>query len=102
MREILAYIWARQYFRGEGNTARGRRVFTEKNCAACHNDSSTGAPKLARGKDAYSAIAMISVLWQHGPAMLEMMTGKGIPWPRFNAAEMSDLIAYLNSGEQGK
>jgi len=102
MREILAYIWARQYFRGEGNTARGRKVFTEKNCAACHNDASTGAPKLAKGKDAYSAIAMVSVLWQHGPAMLEMKKGKGIQWPRFNAAEMSDLIAYLNSGEQGK
>ncbi len=30
MRQILAYIWARQYFQGTGSADRGKRVFTEK------------------------------------------------------------------------
>ena len=97
MRQILAYLWANQYFRGEGNEARGKKVFTDKNCATCHNDPSSGAPKLAKGKDAYSAITMVSALWDHGPRMLDLMTQKKLAWPRFNAREMSDLIAYLNS-----
>ena len=97
MRQILGYIWARQYFRGEGNAERGKKVFAEKNCATCHNDAASGAPKLAKGKDAYSDITMVSALWDHGPRMLELMKQQEVAWPRFTAQQMSDLIAYLNS-----
>ncbi len=97
MRQILAYIWARQYFQGSGSAERGKRVFTEKNCATCHNDASSGAPKLAKGKDAYSDITMVAALWDHGPRMLDQMHGRNLPWPRFTTQQMADLIAYLNS-----
>ncbi|MDE3167511.1 MAG: c-type cytochrome, partial [Acidobacteriota bacterium] len=36
MREIITYIWARQYFAGTGSAERGKKVFADKNCAACH------------------------------------------------------------------
>ena len=39
---------------------------------------------------------MISVLWRHGPRMLDQMKTKGIEWPRFDGTQMADLIAYLN------
>jgi mono/diheme cytochrome c family protein len=97
MRELLSYLWAHQYFRGDGNPDRGKKVFSEKSCATCHNDPSSGAPKLGKGKDAYSDITMVSALWDHGPRMLEMMNQKKLAWPRFTAQQMSDLIAYLNS-----
>jgi mono/diheme cytochrome c family protein len=97
MREIIGYLWVKQYFRGEGNAERGKRVFTEKSCATCHNDPSSGAPKLGKGKDGYSDITIVAALWGHGPQMLDMMSKKGIAWPRFTAPQMSDLIAYLNS-----
>jgi cytochrome c5 len=97
MRQILGYIWARQYFRGTGSADRGRKVFDEKRCGSCHNDPSSGAPKLGKGKEAYSDVTMISTLWDHGPRMLTMMEQKGIPWPRFTAQQMTDLIEYLNS-----
>ncbi len=41
---------------------------------------------------------MVSTLWRHGPQMLDEMKAKQIKWPTFNEAQMSDLIAYLNSG----
>ena len=97
MRQLVSYIWARQYFRGDGNAASGKRVFADKNCATCHNDPSSGAPKLAKGKDAYSDITMVAALWGHGPRMLDLMTQKNMEWPRFTAPQMADLIAYLNS-----
>jgi mono/diheme cytochrome c family protein len=97
MRQILGYIWAKQYFRGDGNAERGKKVFAEKGCATCHNDPSSGAPKLAHGANGYSDITMVSVLWSHGPRMLERMNEKKIAWPRFTAPQMADLIAYLNS-----
>jgi mono/diheme cytochrome c family protein len=96
MRQVLAYIWAKQYFAGGGDPERGKKVFEEKSCATCHNDASSGAPQLAHGAGGYSDITMISVLWSHGPRMLERMNEKKIAWPRFTAPQMADLIAYLN------
>jgi hypothetical protein len=40
---------------------------------------------------------MMTVLWQHGPRMLERMRESKLEWPRFTAAQMTDLIAYLNT-----
>ena len=97
MRQLIGYIWARQYFRGDGNAERGKKVFTEKSCAICHNDPASGAPKLAKGKDAYSDITIVAALWGHGPRMLDLMAQKHIDWPRFTTQQMSDLIAYLNA-----
>jgi mono/diheme cytochrome c family protein len=97
MQQIIQYIWAKQYFRGSGSAARGKTVFAAKNCATCHNDPASGAPKLGKGKDAYSDITMVAALWDHGPQMLESMSARKLPWPRFTAQEMEDVIAYLNS-----
>jgi mono/diheme cytochrome c family protein len=97
MRQILAYIWARQYFLGSGNAERGKKFFAEKNCAVCHNDPSSGAPGLGGHKGSYSDITMVAALWDHGPRMLEEMNRRKLAWPRFSEQQMSDLIAYLNS-----
>jgi len=97
MSELLGYVWARQYFRGQGDAGRGRAVFGAKGCATCHNDAASGAPKLAKGQDAYTDVTVVSILWEHGPRMLDQMTQRQMAWPRFTAREMSDLIAYLNA-----
>jgi mono/diheme cytochrome c family protein len=96
MRQVVGYIWAKQYFQGNGHKDRGQKVFTQQGCAGCHSDSG-GAPKLGKGKDGYSDITMISALWEHGPRMLARMKERNQPWPRFTAQQMTDLIAYLNS-----
>lgn len=97
MRQIVSYIWTRQFFRPVGSPERGKKVFTEKRCSSCHGVEGSGAPNLAKGKGAYSDITMIGALWGHGPQMLERMNARNIPWPRFDGKQLADLIAYLNS-----
>jgi mono/diheme cytochrome c family protein len=97
MRAIISYLWGKQFFQEPGSADRGKRVFASKNCGACHNDPSSGAPDLARSSKGGSAVSVISVLWEHGPRMLERMQDKSIAWPRFNTQEMRDLIAYLQT-----
>jgi mono/diheme cytochrome c family protein len=97
IRRILGYVWERQYLQGNGNAQRGKKVFADKSCASCHNQPSSGAPNLAKGKDAYSVVSMVSALWLHGPRMLTSMQQKKIAWPRFETQQMADVIAYLNS-----
>jgi mono/diheme cytochrome c family protein len=99
MRELLSYLWARQFFEDAGDAGRGKRVFTAKQCATCHGGSSADAPKLS---GPFSGITMASALWHHGPKMLEKMQSQKIRWQRFDGREMSDLIAYLNSPGSGK
>ena len=96
MRDLTGYLWAAQFFEDAGNPSAGQKVYASKKCAACHADASSGAPKLT-GRH-FSGITMVSGLWHHGPRMLEQMQALKIPWPRFDGSQMSDLIAFLNSG----
>jgi mono/diheme cytochrome c family protein len=96
MREIVSLVWSQRYLENKGNLERGKKVFVAKKCSECHKGSGSGvAPPLTTRERDFSGITMISVLWEHGPAMLDRMREKNIPWPRFSTREMSDLIAYL-------
>jgi len=98
MRQLLSYLWMRQFVSTDGDAARGKRVFARKRCADCHMNGSHGAPKLSGQGQAYSEITIMSVLWKHGPQMLVRMRESQIGWPKFNSSrQMSDLVAYLNS-----
>jgi mono/diheme cytochrome c family protein len=99
MREVLSYVWAAQFFESTGDVRRGKNVFVGKRCASCHDHAVNGAPSLAHGSRKASGITMVAALWRHGPAMLAVMLERKTPWPRFDAREMSDLIAYLNTRE---
>lgn len=96
MRGLTSFLWAGQFFEDAGDATAGRRVFTSKRCATCHNDASSGAPKLAGGDRTFSGAAMVAALWHHGPRMLDQMKSRNLAWPRFDTREMSNLIAYLN------
>jgi mono/diheme cytochrome c family protein len=94
MRDLLGYLWAQQFFQDAGSAAAGRRVFTSKRCASCH-DEAAKAPKLSgRG---FNGASMVSALWRHGPSMLSQMQKDRVQWPRFEGSQMADLIAYLNT-----
>ena len=101
MRDLVSAFWAAKFFTDSGHPASGSRVFQSKNCTVCHNDASTGAPRLPIQGHEFSGAAMISVLWSHGPHMLDLMKSKGLNWPRFDGAQMADLIAYLNYTHPG-
>ncbi len=93
MRELISFLWAGQFFAGDGNAAAGARVFTAKHCASCHDNAASGAPKLT---GQFTAATMVSALWHHGPSMQEQMKSRHLPWPRFDGQDMANLIAYLN------
>ncbi len=96
MRQIVSYVWEKQYLGSAGNSERGGQVFEKKNCAKCHTGEG-GGPNLAGGERKYSPVTMVAVLWKHGPAMLERMQEKKIAWPQLTPGELSDLVAYLNT-----
>ena len=36
-------------------------------------------------------------LWNHAPAMFAAFGSRGVPWPEISAAEMADLMTYLEA-----
>ena len=85
MRQLIGFLWARQFFTPLGDPERGKRVFEAKRCAGCHA-SAPGVPSLP---------AMVAALWKHGPKMLNTMEQKGVDWPLLTAPEVSSLVAFL-------
>jgi cytochrome c2 len=101
MRQLASSFWSAKFFEDTGRPGSGARVFASKKCAVCHNDVSSGAPRLPNPGRDFSGATMVSALWRHGPRMLDLMKTKGLGWPRFDGAQMADLIAYLNSNKPG-
>ena len=97
--DIVAYLFTLDYFGTPGQADRGRRLFTEKRCVACHRIGDRGGvegPPLDRLKPYASPIALAAAMWNHGPAMAAAMAAKGIERPTFKGGEMLDLITYIN------
>jgi mono/diheme cytochrome c family protein len=99
MRALVSSLWAAKFFEDAGRPTAGSRVFVSKSCSVCHNDASSGAPHLPIAGRGFDGASMVSVLWRHGPRMLDQMKSKSLAWPRFDGAQMADLIAYLNSAQ---
>ena len=82
-----------------GNPARGQELFAAKQCVRCHlprPQIGTGPPLdvLRRPQGAYE---LAGRLWNHAPAMFTVLKLEGLEWPRIDAGEMADLMAYLQA-----
>jgi mono/diheme cytochrome c family protein len=98
MRQLLSYLWMRQFVYAKGDVARGKQVFAAKKCAQCHMGGEHGAPSLPGQARQYSEITIMSALWKHGPQMLTRMQQTKMSWPRFNnPQQLTDVVAFLNS-----
>ncbi len=77
---------------------RGKEVFEEKGCQACHAIHGEGgdiARDLGRHEYYGSALDLAADLWNHSPIMREVMEELDMVRPVFNQTEMTRLMAYL-------
>ncbi len=97
-RDLVTYLVVGRAFQETGDQWRGRLVFESKNCAACHENGAakSGAPSLSALRGPFNPVRITSVLWSHGPKMMDVMKRENLRWPRFEGSEMLNLLAYLN------
>jgi mono/diheme cytochrome c family protein len=96
--DLIGFLYTLNYFDPPGNAAAGRKLFTEKRCAVCHQVGGAGGtvgPKLDSLKQFASPMYLASTMWNHGTAMAEAMKAQGIERPTMTAQELRDLSAYL-------
>jgi cytochrome c2 len=99
MADLMTYLYFIHYYGGKGDHVRGKKVFVEKGCISCHSEE---AVEQKKGIDLsevsnLTVFELISAMWNHLPQMEKMVTEMSLIWPRFERAEMRDLIQYIQS-----
>lgn len=93
MSDVFAYLYMARSVNDAGDRTRGRRVYESKGCGACHGLPGVSTAGKARGleslREAASPVAWAAAMWNH-PSRLEGSEER----PRFEAGEMSDLLAF--------
>lgn len=96
--DLFAFLYLARYIDEPGDAQRGRHLFGSKGCVQCHAVRGEGGnvgPDLAQIAGLDTPIEWSQTMWNHAPAMEKNIQGAGVPWPQFEKAEMSDLLAYV-------
>jgi len=94
MRKLLAYVWQLQYDGPPGSRALGQKAFVDKGCIECHQGPLKGGR--------ITAFSIVAAAWGPARAAHHRMLEKGDPWPNLSPADVSNLVAYLNSREPAR
>jgi cytochrome c2 len=81
-----------------GNPARGRDVYVEKGCIACHTVREPGSkvgPDLAAALVGKGIVGIAAAMLNHYPKMSSALRERKEALPVLSASEMDDLVAYL-------
>ncbi len=100
--DLFVYFFAARYFEELGDARRGERVFSVKRCAECHGIGSVlreGIQPVAAWRSLADPIALAQQMWNHSREMRPALDRTEIPYPRFSAQELTDLLAYLRSAQ---
>ena len=100
MADLAAFLLARPGADPPGNEARGQVLLLKKGCLKCHGFFGEGAgvgPDLSRSTVYDSPLAWATGVWDHSPKMRAKAEQLGTEYPRFEADEMVDLVAFLKA-----
>jgi mono/diheme cytochrome c family protein len=95
---LIAFLHSLNFFDPVGDHDHGKELFATKHCVACHQAGGVGGvvgPNLGTLSRSVAPIQVAAAMWNHGPRMSAMMAERDITRPRFSAAELNDLIAFL-------
>jgi mono/diheme cytochrome c family protein len=101
MSDLIAFLYPSKSFDGgPGDAKRGRQLVSDKGCLACHELSGPGrrdVRSLDELKGFDSPWTVIAAMWNHAFLMELKTEEQRGAWPRFSAAEMADLVAFLRA-----
>lgn len=98
--DLAAFLLARAGADPPGSEARGQVLLLKKGCLKCHAFFGEGAgvgPDLTRSTVYDSPLDWAAGVWDHTPKMRAKAEQLGTEYPRFEADEMVDLVAFLKA-----
>ncbi len=100
MADLAAFLLAKLGADPPGSEAKGQVLLLKKGCLKCHSFFGEGAgvgPDLTRSLVYDSPLDWATGVWDHAPKMRAKAEQLGTEYPRFEADEMVDLVAFLKA-----
>lgn len=97
--DILSFLNSLS-MRWTGSASAGAKLFESKGCVNCHATTpgqQSPAPNLGKIEQSLTPITVSTIMWNHGPRMLEQMENTSMTWPVLTSRELADMIVYLES-----
>jgi mono/diheme cytochrome c family protein len=101
--DLFAFFYSARYFEKPGDAARGKRAFTEKHCAECHDlsgESGKPGPAVAKWQSLRDPIALVQRMWNHLPQMKSETEKRKVSWPELTTQDLTDMLVYLQNSPQ--
>ena len=98
--DLAAYLGVRSDADPRPNLQRGQSLLVNRGCLKCHalaDDGAAVGPDLSKYTSYDQPLAWMAAMWNHGVAMLDQATKRGIPFPVLSARDMVDLLGYLSA-----
>ena len=98
--DLAAFLLARSGADPPGSEAKGQVLLLKKGCLKCHAFFGEGAgvgPELSHSAALGSPLDWATGVWDHAPKMRAKAEQLGTEYPRFEADEMVDLVAFLKA-----
>lgn len=92
MGDLLSYLFEEGFLEFRGDPDRGEGLFSSKSCAVCHGPTGDDLPHRE-----YLAADIVAGMWRHGPEARDKLREENLPWPTLSAADMADILTYLNA-----
>ncbi len=98
--DVFAYLFLVRYEGPPADASRGAVVFVGRGCAACHGARGEGmvGPRLEGRLRGEPREWIVQRMWNHAPGMGQRLSEQGLAWPRLEAGELADLLAFLSGG----
>jgi cytochrome c2 len=98
--DLLAFLYAVNYFGEPGDPAAGQRHFQDKSCVRCHvvgERDPKGKVPMDRFAGARSPIFLAQAMWNAAPKIRDALAQLDVPPPTFEGSEMADILAWIRS-----
>lgn len=96
--QLVSFLFVTGSTDDAGDPRRGAFVFSARGCAVCHRVGG-GAPSPGHLGASQSPLAFTESLWNHASTMQSQMERRSVPWPRLEASDLRDLLAFLQSAD---
>jgi mono/diheme cytochrome c family protein len=103
--DLFAYFYSARFFEKPGDAARGKRLFSSKQCAECHGLTAAKIPEakpVTEWDSAAQPILLANAMWNHAASMREEFARRKLPWPQLNTQDLADMLVYLRNLPAGR
>jgi mono/diheme cytochrome c family protein len=98
--DLFAYFYSAHFFDRLGDAGRGKQVFSQDHCAACHGlteAKNPAAKPVSEWSSLGQPIELVNAMWNHAATMRPEFAKRKLSWPELTSQDLTDLLVYVRN-----